>query len=130
MGAVLCSLLGFPCLRVGALLACGVYGASLLWGLLSRLPLVVTPPAATVCWALVGVYCAVLSPWALARPTLLGLRLWIPMVLWSKLLVFSWPLYYGSFPSLPLVMDVSGWLLPALRAGSPTPGWRRVLGMR
>ena len=78
VGAVLCSLLGFPCLRVGALLACGVYGASSLWGLLSRLPLVVgppspvsvgpspalavgwfghtsvTPPAATVCWALLG----------------------------------------------------------------------------
>ena len=45
VGAVLCSLLGFPCLRVGALLACGVFGASLLWGLLSRLPLVVGPPS-------------------------------------------------------------------------------------
>ena len=43
VGAVLCSLLGFHCLRVGALLACGVYGASSLWGLLSRLPLVVGP---------------------------------------------------------------------------------------
>ena len=27
-GAVLCSMLAFPCLRVGALLAYGVYGAS------------------------------------------------------------------------------------------------------
>ena len=45
VGAVLCSLLGFPCLRVGALLACGVYSASSLWGLLSRLPLVVGPPS-------------------------------------------------------------------------------------
>ena len=78
VGAVLCSLLGFPCLRVGALLACGVYGASLLRSLQSRLPFVVdptsqvsvcpspalavgwfgnrsvAPPAVPVCWALVG----------------------------------------------------------------------------
>ena len=78
VGAVLCSLLGFPCLRVGALLACGVYGASSLRSLQSRLPFVVgppsqvsvcpspalavgwfghrsvAPPAAPVCWALVG----------------------------------------------------------------------------
>ena len=77
VGVVLCSLLGFPCFRVGVLLACGVYGASSLGGLLSRLPLVVGPPspvsvgpspalvvgwfghmsvttpAALVCWALV-----------------------------------------------------------------------------
>ena len=73
-----CSLLAFPYLRVGALLACGVYGASSLRSLRSRLPFVVsppshvsvfpspalavgwfghrsvTPPAAPVCWALVG----------------------------------------------------------------------------
>ena len=78
MGAVLCSLLGFPYLRVVALLACGVYGASSLRSLQSRLPFVVgppsqvsvgpspafavgwfghssvAPPAAPVCWALVG----------------------------------------------------------------------------
>ena len=78
VGAVLCSLLAFPCLRVGALLACGVYGASSLRSLQSRLPFVVSlpsqvavcpspalavgwfgrmsvaPPAALVCWALVG----------------------------------------------------------------------------
>ena len=78
MGAVLCSLLGFPCLRVGALLACGVYGASSLRSLQPQLPFVVgppsqvfvcpspalavgwyghrsvAPPAAPVCWALVG----------------------------------------------------------------------------
>ena len=78
VGAVLCSLLGFPCRRVGVLLACGVYGASSLWSLRSRLPFVVgppsqvsvgpspalavgwfghrsvAPPAAPVCWALVG----------------------------------------------------------------------------
>ena len=72
------SLLAFPCLRVGALLACGVYGASSLRSLQSRLPFVVippfhvsvcpspalavgwfshrsvAPPAAPVCWALVG----------------------------------------------------------------------------
>ena len=78
VGAVLCSLLGFPCLRVGALLACGVYGTSSLRSLRSRLPFVVgppsrvsvgpssalavgwfdrrpvAPPAAHVCWALVG----------------------------------------------------------------------------
>ena len=78
VGAVLCALLGFPCLRVGALLACGVYGASSLRSLQPRLPFVVgppsqvsvcplpalvvgwfghrfvAPPAAPVCWALVG----------------------------------------------------------------------------
>ena len=78
VGAVLCSLLGFPCLRVGTLLACGVYGASSLRSLQSRLPFVVdppfqvsvcpspalavgwfghrpvAPPAAPVCWSLVG----------------------------------------------------------------------------
>ena len=72
------SLLAFPCLRVGALLACGVYGASSLRSLQSRLPFVVSPPflvcvcpspalavgwfghrsvappPAPVCWALVG----------------------------------------------------------------------------
>ena len=77
MGAVLCSLLGFPCLRVGALLACGVYSASSLRSLQSQLPFVVgppsqvsvcpspalvvgwfghrsvAPPAVPVCWALV-----------------------------------------------------------------------------
>ena len=36
-----------------------------------------------------GLYRAVLSPWALARPALSGLCLWIPMVSWFKLLVFS-----------------------------------------
>ena len=49
------------------------------------------------------------------------------MVSWSKLLVFSWTLYWGSFLSLPVVTDGSGWLLPALRAGPPTYGWRCVL---
>ena len=39
-----CSLLAFPCLRVGALLACGVSGASSLRSLQSRLPFVVCPP--------------------------------------------------------------------------------------
>ena len=37
------SLLAFPCLRVGALLACGVSGASSLRSLQSRLPFVVCP---------------------------------------------------------------------------------------
>ena len=36
--------LAFPCLRVGALLACGVYGACSLRSLQSRLPFVVSPP--------------------------------------------------------------------------------------
>ena len=56
-GAVLCSLLAFPCLRVGALLAYGVYGASSLRSLQSRLPFVVGPqvsvcpsPALAVGW--------------------------------------------------------------------------------
>ena len=38
------SLLAFPCLRLGALLACGVYGTSSLRSLQSRLPFVVSPP--------------------------------------------------------------------------------------
>ena len=46
------------------------------------------------------------------------------MVSWSELMVFSWTFYWGSFLSLPAVTDGSGWLLPALRAGSPTYGWR------
>ena len=150
MGAVLCSLLGLPCLRVGTLLACGVYGASSLRSLQSRLPLVfgppshsvcpspalavgwfghrsVAPPAAPVCWAIVGSLLRVLSPWALAWPSLSGLRLRIPMVSWSMLLVFSWTLSWGSFLSLPVVADGLGWLLPALCVGSPTYGWRCVL---
>ena len=45
MGAVLCSLLALPCLRVGALLAYGVYSASSLRSLQSRLPFVVSPPS-------------------------------------------------------------------------------------
>ena len=49
------------------------------------------------------------------------------MVSWSKLLGFSWPLYWGSFLSRPVVTDGSRWLLPALGAGSPTSGWRCVL---
>ena len=72
------SLLAFPCLRVGALLACGVSGASSLRSLQSRLPFVVgphvhvsvcpspalavgrfgprygAPPAAPVCWVFMG----------------------------------------------------------------------------
>ena len=55
-----------------------------------------------------GLCCAVLSPWALARPTLSGLRLRIPMVSWSMLLVFSWTLSWGSFLSLPVVTDGLG----------------------
>ena len=100
-----CSLLAFPCLRVGALLACGVYGASSLRSLQSRLPFVVSPPfhvfvcpspalavgwfghrsvappAAPVCWALVGsllrrsvalAYCRTLSFCCLLRLGLVG----------------------------------------------------------
>ena len=150
MGVVLCSLLGLPCLRVGTLLACGVYGAISLRSLQSRLPFVFGPPSplfvlhlllrwgglVTGLWPLLlilcvgllwGLCCAVLSPWALALPTLSGLRLRIPMVSWSMLLVFSWTLSWGSFLSLPVVTDGLGWLLPALRAGSPTYDWCCVL---
>ena len=91
VGAVLCSRLGFPYLRVGALLACGVYSASSRWGLLSRQPLVVgppsevsvgpspaltvgwfghkfvTPPAASGCWALWGVSVALFCRLGLLR---------------------------------------------------------------
>ena len=49
------------------------------------------------------------------------------MVSWSKLRVFSWPLYFGAFLSLPLVTEGLGWLLPALRAGSPTSGCHCVV---
>ena len=100
VGAALCSLLAFPCLKVGVLLAYGVSGASSLRSLQSRLPFVVSPssqvsvcpspalavgwfgymsvapPAALVCW---GICCAVLSPWALARPPLRGLRWKTPL---------------------------------------------------
>ena len=40
---------------------------------------------------------------------------------------FSWHLYCGSFLSLPVFTDGSGWWLPALREGSPTSGWCCVL---
>ena len=87
VSAVLCSLLGFPCLRVGTLLACSVSGASSLQSLQSRLPFVVgppshsvcpspalavgwfghrsvAPPAAPVCWAIVGSFVlGVISFW-------------------------------------------------------------------
>ena len=43
------SLLAFPCLRVDALLACGVSGASSLRSLQSRLPFVVSPPFHVCC---------------------------------------------------------------------------------
>ena len=45
VGAMLCSLLAFPCLRVGAPLTYGVYCASSLRSLQSRLPFVVSPPS-------------------------------------------------------------------------------------
>ena len=48
VGAVFCSLLGFPCLRVGALLACGVYGAGSWLVLLLRS--VCPSPALAVGW--------------------------------------------------------------------------------
>ena len=131
VGAVLCSLLGFLCLRVGALLAGGVSHSSWLRSLQSRLPFVVSPtshvsvcpsPALAVGWLVTGLWpllllgscgvcCAVLSPLALAHPTLLGLRLKFPLVSWSKLLEFSWTLYRGYFLSLPVVTVGSGWLL-------------------
>ena len=111
-------------------MACGVYGACSLRSLQSRLPFVFGPPTlfvlhlllrwgglVTGLWPLLlllcvgllwGLCCAVMSPWALARPTLSGLRLWIPMVSWSMLLVFSWTLSWGSFLSLPVVTDDLG----------------------
>ena len=39
-----------------------------------------------------------------------GLRLTVPTVWWSKLLEFSWTLCWGSFLSLPVFADSSGWL--------------------
>ena len=73
-----------------------------------------------------GLCCAILSPWALARPTLQGLRLRIPMFSWSKLLEFSWTLYWGYFLSLPVVTDSSGWLL-VHPDSPPSVAWRREL---
>ena len=39
-----------------------------------------------------------------------GLRWTVPTVWWSKLLEFSWTLCWGSFLSLPVFADSSGWL--------------------
>ena len=151
MGAVLCSLLGLPCLRVGALLACGVYGASSLWGLLSRLPLVVgppshvsvgplpalavgwfghrsvAPPAAPVCWALVGslLCCSVALGSCAPYPvgSLLvdshGFVVQVPGVFLASLLWF-----------FPLASVGYGWLGVVVAYAScrvPTSGWRCVL---
>ena len=67
-----------------------------------------------------GLCCAVLSPWALARPTLSGLRLWIPMVSWSKLLV---PL---NIQPVVVVRGLDGGSIRDTCAGS-SPVFGRVL---
>ena len=107
------SLLAFPCLRVGAPLACGVYGASSLRSLQSRLPFVVSPPflvsvcpspalavgwfghrsvappAAPVCWALVGSLLRRSVALAYCRTLSFGFRLAVPTFWLSRLLQFS-----------------------------------------
>ena len=138
LGAVLCSRFGFPCLRVGTLLACVVCGASSLRSLQYRLPFMVSPPSnVSVCPspALAGqvvgtqscgpscCLCVELSGGgggSLVRHSVTldscrtlscsGLRLTVPTVRWSKLLEFSWTLCWGSFLSLPVFADCSGWL--------------------
>ena len=80
----------WPLLRWGGLVAC-------LWPLLLLL-------CVGLLW---GLCCAVLSPWALARPPLQGLR-WKVLCFggpssWS----FSWTLYWGSSLSLPVVTGCS-----------------------
>ena len=127
VGAVLSSLFGFPCLRVGTLLACGVCGASLLRSLQYRLPFVISPPSlVSVCPSpalagqVVGTLscgrscgsCVLSSRGSLVRHsvplvschTLSGssLRLTVSAVSWSKLLEFSWTLWWGSSLSLPV----------------------------
>ena len=132
MGAVLCSLLAFPCLRVGALLA---YGASSLRSLQSRLPFVVSPPsqvsvcpspalvvgwfghmsvappAAPVCWALVGslLRCSVAlgscapSPAGSSLEGSSGLVVQAPGVFLDSLLGF-FPLASGGYWLLGVVL--------------------------
>ena len=125
------SLLAFPCLRVGALLACGVYSASSLRSLQSRLPFVVSPPfLVSVCphlllwggglvtglWPLLlllcvgllwGVCCTVLSPWPIVAPS--------PSVV-SCLGFFLWRLFrlglVGCGPALVPAFFWGGTLLP------------------
>ena len=46
------------------------------------------------------------------------------MVLWFKLLEFSWTLYWGCFLSLPVVTDSSGWFL-VHPAPPPSVAWQR-----
>ena len=132
------------------LLACSVYGASSLRSLQSRLPFVfgppshtvcpspalavgwfgdrsVAPPAAPVCWAIVGSL--------LRRSVALGSC--APYPVWSSLadsygfvvhaLGVFLDSFLGFFPLTSSCTDGLGWLLPALHAGSPTYGWRCVL---
>ena len=142
MGAVLCSLLGLPCLRVGTLLACGVYCASSLRSLQSWLPFVFGPPSHSVCPSpalAVGWFGhrSVAPPAAPVVGSLLrrsvALGSCAPYPVGSSLadsygfVVHAFGVFLDSFLSLPVVTDGLGWLLPALRAGSPTYGWRCVL---
>ena len=171
LGDSVMTLLAFPYLRVGALLAWGVYGVScsevcslgcpswlvLLFMSVCPSPALglgwfgqrsVAPPAAPVCWALLRsrlrrsvalasgrtlslcFLAGVFLPWAFVRTwvgrlrsclgscLLLGelsfpcpgFRLAVPAVGLSRLLVFSWNLYLGSFLSLPVFADGLGWL--------------------
>ena len=123
------SLLAFPCLRVGALLACGVYGASSLRSLQSRLPFVVSPlfhvsvvlhlllrwdGLVQGLWPLLlllcvgllwGLCCAVLSPW--------------PMVAPSPSLVSRWVFFLWRLFGLGLVGCGPAWV--------PAFFWRETL---
>ena len=130
MGVVLCSLLGFPCFRVGALPACGVFGASSLWGLLSRLPLVVgppsqvyvgpspalavgwfghtsvAPPAAPVCGVSVALFC----------------RLWLLRALPCRVFACVFPWFRDQAPGVFLASFL--WLFPLASVGY---GWLGVV---
>ena len=140
-------LLAFPCLRVGALLACGVSGASSLRSLQSRLPFVVgphvhvsvcpspalavgrfgprsgAPPAAPVCWALMGSLLRRSVALAFGRTLFLLLCLagFLPLALvgtWVGRLrscLGSCLLLMGNSPSL--VLNVFAWRF--LRCGCP-----------
>ena len=87
----------------------------------------VAPPAAPVCWALVGGLLRRSVTLGSCAPNLVGSSLedsygfvvQAPGVFLASL--------WGSFLSRPVVTDGSRWLLPALRAGFPTSGWRCVL---
>ena len=132
VGTVLCSLFGFLCLRVGVLLACGVWGTRSLRSLCSlSCPSVVGPPSAVPacpppalagqvvwsqsfgpsgcsCWLSSGrVSAAAFCPLGLLSHPLL-------------LFFLAWVSSFGVCSGLGWKVAVLSWILPSFGRGSPS----------